>query len=573
MARILIVDDDEQVRASLSSLLEGSGHECQVADAPGSARTALENSAFDLVLLDVRMPEGSGLEVLRAVTADSPDTAVVMVTGADDPEMAAAALALGAFGYVLKPFSPTEIEIAVMNALRRRELERERASLLRELGETVAERTMALRIASEQLAAATGESRKHEEDAFARLQHALSIRHDETGRHVERVGHLAELLGRRLGLSGDSEGLRVAAALHDVGKIGIPDALLLKPGRLSPEELSIVQRHTQIGYRLLSDSHEGVLGMAASVALSHHERWDGEGYPRGLRGDATPLAGRITAVADAFDAMTHQRVYRPAFTEQEALAALREGRGTQFDADVVDAFLGALDEVHEVLERFPEGIEGRISLLLVDDHRMFAEALTSFLAGQEDILVVGVGGTIEEGRRLTREVRPDVVLMDFSLPDGDGVEGTALVKAEYPAAKVLMLTGSPDPDTLTRALQAGCAGYLTKGGPPGQVIEAVRQVMAGESVVPAGELAALLRGVGRTRRGLGTTITEREGEVLQLLAEGRSTEEITDRLGVSRHTVRNHIQRLIAKLDAHSRLEAVTTAVREGIVTVGATPA
>lgn len=211
----------------------------------------------------------------------------------------------------------------------------------------------------------------------------------------------------------------------------------------------------------------------------------------------------------------------------------------------------------------------RTTVLLVEDHGMFAETLSNSLRQEEDLHVVGIAGTIEQGRVLTRELQPDVVLMDFSLPDGDGVDGTALVKAERPSAKVLMLTGQPDRDTLTRALQAGCAGYLTKGAAVADVVDAIRAIQAGESVVPARELSDLLRRVAVTRRGIGRSITAREREILQLLAEGLSTDGICERLVISHHTARNHIQRIMTKLDAHSRLEAVTTAVREGLVEVG----
>jgi len=336
VSRVLIVDDDELVRTSLSRLMEAAGHSTATADSPEAARGALNASEFDLVLLDVRMPGGSGFEVLDMVTADSPDTAVVMVTGVDDPDAAAAAIDKGAYGYVVKPFGPNEIEIAALNALKRRDLERERRSLIGELADKVSARSTALQEVSVQLARAGGETRLAEQETWERLQQAIALRNDETGRHIERVGRIAELVGTRMGLTEAAPAqLGMAAALHDVGKIGIPDALLLKPGALTPDEYAVIQQHSQIGYRMLSGSRSDTMSLAATIALAHHERWDGGGYPRGLVGEAIPVEARITSVVDAFDAMTHKRVYRRAASVEEAIKILNEERGKQFDGEVV----------------------------------------------------------------------------------------------------------------------------------------------------------------------------------------------------------------------------------------------
>ena len=565
------MDDDELVRTSLSRLMEAAGHSTATADSPEAARSALNASEFDLVLLDVRMPGGSGFEVLDMVTADSPDTAVVMVTGVDDPDAAAAAIDKGAYGYVVKPFGPNEIEIAALNALKRRDLERERRSLVGELADKVSARSTALQEVSVELARAGGETRLEEQETWVRLQQAVAIRNDETGRHIERVGRIAELVGTRMGLTEAAPAqLGMAAALHDVGKIGIPDALLLKPGALTPDEYAVIQQHSQIGYRMLSGSRSDTMSLAATIALAHHERWDGGGYPRGLVGEAIPLEARITSVVDAFDAITHKRVYRRAASVEEAIKILNEERGKQFDGEVVELVVDAIDDIAVILHEYPDEEEMRIRVLLVDDHQMFAEALVSFLAGKEDILAVGTAATMDDGRRQVRELKPDVVLMDYSLPDGTGIEAASLIKAEHPAANVLLLTGSDDPSLVSQAIQAGCAGYLTKDAPPDDVVDAIRRIHAGESVIPPEQLHHVLQGVSRTNRGLGYRISAREREILGLLAEGMSTEEIAEHLFLSWHTVRNHIQRIIGKLNAHSRLEAVTTAVREGVIQISA---
>jgi putative two-component system response regulator len=532
-------------------------------------RGALASSEFDLLLLDIRMHGDSGFEVLDIVTADAPEMAIVLLTGVDDPYSAAAALETEAYGYLVKPFGPHEIEIAVRNALARRDLEQERKVHLHELGKKVSERTVALREVSQELARATQDSQLAERETWQRLQTAVHLRDDETGKHIERVGWIANLLAARIGLSEDvRQHLGMAAALHDVGKIGIPDLLLLKPGPLTSEEYAIVQQHAEIGYRMLAGSPSPVVSLGATIALTHHERWDGEGYPRGMAGTETPIESRITSVVDAFDAMTHKRVYRGASTVEEAVEELVAERGKQFDGDIVDVMVGAIDEVVVILDENPDEEESPIRVLLVGDRRQFDKVLMSFLVGKEDILAVGTADTMEEARRLTRGLKPEVVLLDEALPDGTEVEAIRLIKAEHPPAKILMLTDAGDPRTLSGAIQAGGAGYLLKGKDPGTIVDAIRVIHSGESIVPRDELPALLRGFTRTRRGLGSAISAREREVLQLLAEGLSTEEIAERLVLSMHTIRNHIQRVMGKLNAHSRLEAVTTAVREGVVVI-----
>ena len=564
MARILMVDNDETIGESLSGVCEDAGHSCEVARDSEEAKRELANSEFDLVLVDLDMGDGAGPEVLEVLAADAPDTAVLVLAAADDAD-SAAVRRKGMYGFLVKPFGPNEIEIAVFNALERLALERERAALLRELEEKVSDRALAVRQVSLELARARGKSLLAERETWQRLQAAVSLRDDETGKHIERVGWIAQLVGERLGHP-NPEDLGMAAVLHDVGKIGIPDLLLLKPGPLTREELLVVQRHAEIGYRMLSDSRSAVVSLGAMIALSHHERWDGGGYPRGLAGLSIPIEARITSVVDSFDAMTHRRVYRLASTVDEALEELTAQRGKQFDPDVVDALRESIDEVVIVLDEHPDEEETRIRVLLVGGEQMFAEALINFLSGREDILVVGTATTIEESTRITRELRPDVVVLDSALPNQTAVQATSLIKAERPSSKVVWLTGSDDPATLSEAIQAGCAGYLEKGDSLAEVADAIRAVHAGESIVPREKLPGLLQRVTPTRRGLGATISDREREVLQLLAEGLTTEEIAEHLVLSLHTVRNHIQRIIGKLHAHSRLEAVTTAVREGVI-------
>jgi putative two-component system response regulator len=344
--RILIVDDEEQIRALLARLLGAHGYECVTAESAATGRRMLEESPAALVLSDVNMPGESGLDFTREVLATYPDVAVVMVTGMDDRRYAEAAIELGAYGYVLKPFKPNELIINVGNALRRRALEIENRSSREQLEQTVLDRTSALRETIAQLESSESELRRLREETIRRLSWAAEFRNQETGEHIVRMSLYCALLARLAGLDAErSDLIRIASPMHDVGKIGIPDRILLKPGRLTEEERRVMEAHTEMGHRILAGSGVELLDLAAQMALTHHERIDGTGYPGGLSGDEIPIEGRICAVADVFDALTSDRVYRKAFQPDEARQVMLEGRGTQFDADLLDLFFGAFEDV------------------------------------------------------------------------------------------------------------------------------------------------------------------------------------------------------------------------------------
>ena len=344
--RILIVDDEDQIRTLLARLLGAHGYTCLTAESAGAARRVLKENRVALVLSDVNMPGESGIDFTREVLAHHPDTAVVMVTGMDDRSYADAAIELGAYGYMLKPFKPNELIINVGNALRRRALEIENRSSREELEQTVLSRTTALRETITQLEHSDAELRRLREETIRRLSWAAEFRNQETGEHIVRMSLYCTLLARLAGLDADrAEAIRIASPMHDVGKIGIPDRILLKPGRLTEEEREVMEAHTEIGYRILAGSGVDLLDLAARMALTHHERIDGAGYPAGAAGDEIPIEGRICAIADVFDALTSDRVYRQAFQPDEARALMLEGRGTQFDAELLDLFVGSFDDV------------------------------------------------------------------------------------------------------------------------------------------------------------------------------------------------------------------------------------
>lgn len=353
-ARILVVDDQlANVR-----LLEGFLARWGFANVDGLTDPSLVAPAVlaappDLVMLDLQMPGLSGFDVMRLlepVTDDRTPVPIVVLTADSTPQTRHRALAAGASDFLTKPFDPEEVRLRVSNLLRTRLLELQLKRHGDELEERVHERTKDLEQAQLEIA--------------ERLAMAAEYRDDDTHQHAERIGHTAVLLGARLGLgTATLTNLRRAAPLHDIGKIAISDAILLKPGRLTPEEFETVKTHTTLGARLLAGSKSPLLQMAEEIALSHHERWDGTGYPHGLRARDIPLMGRIVAVADVFDALNHERPYKQAWPLEKAVNAIITSAGSHFDPELVTAFAtldharlssaGHIDSVPSALTPYP----------------------------------------------------------------------------------------------------------------------------------------------------------------------------------------------------------------------------
>lgn len=343
-AEVLIVDDEEAIRHILATLLEPQGYHCTLANNAREARKLLENREFHLVLCDVNMPGESGIDLVRHILVDRPDTAVVMVTGIDSPGLASEALKAGAYGYVIKPFQGTEILINVANALRRRRLEIDNRAHRDNLEQIVRARTAALRQSLDWLERSQKELRLSQEETIQRLAIAAEFRDKSTAQHIQRMSRYCALLAQRYGLKEDHcELIRTASPMHDIGKIGTPDYVLLKPGKFTSEEFDVIAQHADIGYRILSGSDAELLKMAAMIAWTHHERYDGSGYPRGLAGMDIPLEGRIAAIADAFDALTTKRVYKPAFPMDEAMSVMKNHRESHFDPELLDLFLDSTE--------------------------------------------------------------------------------------------------------------------------------------------------------------------------------------------------------------------------------------
>jgi putative two-component system response regulator len=328
-AHILIVDDQEANVAVLEAMLETAGYTQLSSLADGREVAAFYTThAPDLILLDLHMPHLDGFAVLaRLGLLIPPDSylPILVLTADITPEAKQRALGLGARDFLTKPFDRTEVCLRIKNLLETRLLHLGLQDQNRLLEARVRERTQALLQAQQEI--------------IERLALAAEYRDDETGRHAQRVGETAALLARALGVpTAQVELIRRAAPLHDVGKIGIADQILLKAGPLTGEELERMRRHAAIGAGILSGSTFALLQVAEEIALSHHERWDGSGYPGGLAGAAIPLAGRIVALADVYDALTHARPYKQAWSVDEALAEIERQRGLQFDPRVVDAF-------------------------------------------------------------------------------------------------------------------------------------------------------------------------------------------------------------------------------------------
>lgn len=346
LARILATDDRPEVLRLVDRTL-GSQYECEFATSVAEAREKLKGPPFQIALCDVQMPGESGMVLVEEIAREHQATAIVLVTGVDDPNVADEAFRLGAHGYLVKPFWPGQLVITTANAARQHQLELAEQARHAALLGSAEEKTEALR--HELIDAqrrAIEDLRASRQETVERLARAIEMHDEETGRHIDRMATITAFLGEKLGLdSAQVTLLRAAAPMHDVGKIATPDRILRKEGPLTPEERRLMERHTLVGHRILADSESQLLQMAATIALTHHERYDGNGYPRGLANGYIPLEGRIVAVADVLDALLSDRSYRPAMPIERATEIIREGRGTQFDPDVVDALLENLDEV------------------------------------------------------------------------------------------------------------------------------------------------------------------------------------------------------------------------------------
>lgn len=329
--RVLIVDDELQARKLLATMLGEQGVRCKTAACAEEALRILDGELVDAMLVDLQMPRMSGMELLITLRPLYPSLAFLMVTGVDDIRVGIEAMKNGADDYLVKPLQLEVVIACLERAMKKKRLEQEVENYRKHLEEMIEERT-------KQLKSALLHTERSYEDTLEALGAAIDLRDSQTAGHSKRVAAYSSEIAKEL--SATEQELRTivrGAWLHDIGKLATPDAILLKPGALNQEEWGIMKRHAEIGYDLVK--RIPFLTDAAEIIWAHHERWDGSGYPRGLKGTDIPLGARIFAVADTVDAMTSDRPYRSALSFEEALEEIRSGAGRRYDSQVAGAFL------------------------------------------------------------------------------------------------------------------------------------------------------------------------------------------------------------------------------------------
>ena len=340
---ILLVDDTPDNIIILNELLKDSYKTKIATNGEKALKIAFSDTPPDLILLDIMMPEMDGYEVCSRLKADNKtrDIPIVFITARSGDEDEARGLQLGAVDYITKPFVPELVKSRVRNQL---ELKKHRDHL----EELVQERTAQLHQAFERIKDASLET-------IHRLSRAAEHKDEDTGAHILRMSNYSASIARKMGLNENVvERILYAAPMHDIGKIGTPDRILLKHGKLDPDEWEIMKEHATNGAQILSDSKQGFIRLGEVIALTHHEKWDGSGYPNGLKGSKIPLVGRIVAIADVFDALTTRRPYKEPFSLEKSYAIIQESKGNHFDPDVVDAFFTIEDEILAIKEKYQD---------------------------------------------------------------------------------------------------------------------------------------------------------------------------------------------------------------------------
>ncbi len=442
MNRILVIDDEDVIRMLVVEILESAGYEVTSAESAEVALELLEQAEFDLVVSDIVMPGLSGLELLESVRSRVASLPVVLVTGAGTYDTLSQALTRGAAGLVTKPFAHSELQLAVADAL-------ERAMRSRD---ELRERLLAPTLASA-------------------LANAIEARDEYLHGHCERLAALAVRVAELLGLPADQiETVRLGAILHDVGKIGIPDRVLLKPGPLDDEERRIVETHPEIGDKLLEPLD--LLSGARPIVRHHHERWDGAGYPDRVAADDIPLGARIVAVADSVEVMSSRQLYRQPRSPEQIVEELTKWRGTQWDPQIVDLVL-ALIESGELILRvdglhlleqppLPVSVPG-LSVLLVEDNDHDALLVTEALEHALEGAVVSRADTAASACELSDKSTWSLAVVDHNLSDGHGLQILDRLRANDPMLPIVMLTGQGSEESAIEAFRHGASDYVVKG--------------------------------------------------------------------------------------------------------------
>ena len=345
--RVLVVDDEPMNRELLESHLVPLGYEVSMAQNGEEALKKVQEALPDVILLDAMMPGMDGFEVARQLKADEQTRSipVVMVTMLKEVEHRIKALKAGVNDFMSKPIDKAEMQATVRSQMQVKAYHDLMLNYQKDLEADVEKKTAQLQQA---LAKLKGSSL----DTIHRLSRAAEYKDEDTGAHILRMSNYSAAVAGKMGLNEKTvDSILYAAPMHDVGKIGTPDQILLKPGKLDPAEWEIMKQHTTNGGRILEQSSD-FLKLGEVIAMTHHEKWDGSGYPNGLKGNKIPLAGRIVAIADVFDALTTKRPYKEPFSLEKSFGIIRDSRGSHFDPDVVDAFFEVEKEILAIKEKY-----------------------------------------------------------------------------------------------------------------------------------------------------------------------------------------------------------------------------